>query len=304
MAMEGLGFLQPGYSNRDSKVDGGGVSADGSVVAGQSPTTSPTIAIKPFRWEDGSGPMQLIPDLPGGSYAGFARDVDDSGNVVIGRQSSTNGSEAFRWTSSGGIEGLGDLPGDRFFSEGHGVSGDGNVVVGYSESSNGNESFRWTASGGMVGLGDLAGGTFNGRGEDANYDGSVVVGWSVSSNGTEAYRWTDSGGMVGLGDLAGGGFASAAYSTSADGSIVVGLGTTAVGNEGFIWDSTNGMQRFQDYLSDNGISTTGWTLTSVEAVSADGLSFAGRGTNPDGDSEGWYAQVQSVPEPGFVAFLP
>ena len=191
--MEAIGFLQPSYSNRNSKVDGGGVSADGSVIAGHSPTTSPTISIKPFRWEDGSG-MQLIPDLSGGSYAGFARDVDDTGNVVIGRQSSGNGSEAFRWTSSGGIEGLGDLAGDRFFSEGHGVSGDGNVVVGYSESSNGNEAFRWTQSTGMVGLGDLTGGSFNSRAEDANYDGSVVVGYGSSGSGTEAYRWTESGG--------------------------------------------------------------------------------------------------------------
>ena len=133
--IEGLGFLQPTYSNRSSRVHGGGVSADGSVVAGQSPTTSPTISEKPFRWVEGSG-MQLIPDLPGQSYAGFARDVDDSGTVVIGRQASADAgsgsSEAFRWSQTGGIEGLGDLPGDRFFSEARGVSGDGDTVVGYS----------------------------------------------------------------------------------------------------------------------------------------------------------------------------
>ncbi len=105
--------------------------------------------------------------------------------------------------------------------------------------------------------------------------------------------------MVGLGDLTGGEYCSEAYGVLADGSVVVGMSKSALGNEAFIWDQTNGMRSLQDVLvNDYGLDLTGWTLTSAWGVSANGLSFVGYGTNPDGDTEAWIATVPIVPVPG------
>ena len=54
-------------------------------------------------------------DLTGGSFQSRAYGVSSDGSVVVGGSSSTSGTEAFRWTSSGMV-GLGDLPGGFFWS--------------------------------------------------------------------------------------------------------------------------------------------------------------------------------------------
>ena len=50
-------------------------------------------------------------DLVGGIFASSALGVSATGLVVVGESESTSGTQAFRWTSGGGIVGLGDLPG-------------------------------------------------------------------------------------------------------------------------------------------------------------------------------------------------
>jgi uncharacterized membrane protein len=57
--------------------------------------------------------MTRIGDLPGGSTSSFATGVPDNGETVVGHGNSELGSEAFRWTMSGGLIGLGDLTGGR-----------------------------------------------------------------------------------------------------------------------------------------------------------------------------------------------
>ena len=37
-------------------------------------------------------------DLPGGTFASSASDVNADGSVIVGRGTSANGPEAFRWT--------------------------------------------------------------------------------------------------------------------------------------------------------------------------------------------------------------
>jgi len=303
--MEGLGFLDTSLNNHRSRAYG--VSRDGSVIAGDSPSRLSTISLKGMVWTENNG-MQHIPNLPGGSYSGFARDVDDAGTYIAGNDSNNesaqdNGRAAYRWNRNNStFDTLGDLSGGRYFAEARGISGDGTAVAGYSESSNGNEAFVWTESGGMVGLGDLSGGTFSSFGEDVSNSGAVV-GFGRSASGTEAFRWTQAGGMEGLGDFAGGSFVSAAYSVSADGSLVGGLGNTADGQQAFLWDAVNGMRQMSDVLAMAGLNLTGWTLLSVEGISENGMIFAGRGINPDGDTEGWYADMTPVPEPGAVLLL-
>ena len=144
-SFQGLGDLAGGsFFSRAN-----GVSADGSVVVGQSNSTS---GVEAFRWTSVGG-MVGLGDLPGGIFRSAATGVSADGSVVVGLGNSASGEEAFRWTSGGGMVGLGDLPGGIFQSQAVDVSADGSVVVGTSESASGPEAFRWTSGGGMVGLG-------------------------------------------------------------------------------------------------------------------------------------------------------
>ena len=73
-------------------------------------------------------------DLPGGRYASGIQDagatvsISGDGTTVVGNSVSENGTEAFRWTPSLGLEGLGSLPPvdeSRFFSSARRVSTNG-----------------------------------------------------------------------------------------------------------------------------------------------------------------------------------
>jgi probable HAF family extracellular repeat protein len=213
--------------------------------------------------------------LPGAIAASDAHAVSADGSVVVGGSVSPSGSEAFYWSSGGGLVGLGDLSGGTFQSIALAISADGSVVVGNGDSSSGAEAFRWTSEGGMVGLGDLNGGSFDSVANGISADGSVVVGRGGSSSGFEAFRWTNGGGMVGLGDLTGGSFNSEANAVSADGSVVVGRGDSSSGLEAFRWTATEGMVGLGDLLF-------GAFSSEANAVSANGSVIVGGGTSGSG----------------------
>jgi probable HAF family extracellular repeat protein len=241
--------------------------------------------------------------LPGGVFSSSAAGISGDGSVVVGISINVFGDllsgEAFRWTQQTGMVGLGYLPGGSFStSSANGVSADGSVVVGISNIDSGGEAFRWTQQTGMVGLGDLPGGSFSSSANGVSADGSVVVGSGSTASGSEAFRWTQQTGMVGLGDLPGGVFSSSAAGISGDGSVVVGSGSTASGSEAFIWNSTEGMRSLQQVLTnDYGLDLTGWFLDRANAISADGLTVVGFGTNPNGLTEAWIARLDGEPVP-------
>ena len=57
------------------------------------------------------------------------------------------------------------------------------------------------------------------------------------------------------------------------------------------------MRELDVMLASYGIDLTGWHLTSANAISADGLTITGYGTNPSGNVEAWIARIEPVPEP-------
>ena len=260
-----------------------GVSANGSVVVGAGNSASGPEA---FRWTSGGG-LAGLSDLAGGSFNSIANAVSADGLVVVGAGNTASGSEAFRWTSGGGMVSIGS-------SYARGVSADGSVVVG-NVTTTAPEAFRWTSSGGLVKLGDLPGSPLQSDATGVSANGSVVVGQGNSATGAEAFRWTSGGGMVGLGDLAGGLTICQANGVSADGSIIVGYGFTALGSEAFVWDAINGMRNLKDFLAPRvGGALTGWTLTSAQAISADGRTIVGYGTNASGNTEAWSANLGQI----------
>jgi len=179
--MVGLGELdtngEPIYSQ------GFGVSADGSVVIGQSRSIQGHQA---FRWTE-SGGMVGLGDLPGGEdFYSWAFGTSADGLVVVGVSYSPLGLEAFQWTESEGIVGMGLMSGGECGSEARAASADGSVIVGWGHFCGHWEAFRWTQSEGMISLGE-------GTAHAVSADGSVVVG---SSDG--AFIWDQSHGMQDL----------------------------------------------------------------------------------------------------------
>lgn len=272
---QGLGDLSGGMFRSAAQA----LSADGSVVVGESESTSGPQA---FRWTQGGG-MVGLGDLPGAQFRSFAYDVSDDGSVVSGFSFSTaSGSfpEAFRWTQAGGMVGLGDVAGGFFWSVGYCVSGDGATVAGLvSTGTNALEAMRWTQAGGMVAFGDLPGGAVSAIVRGAGATGGVLVGRGAidSSGGNpqgEAFRWTTGGGFQSLGDLAGGLIESSAAACTPDGGVIVGYATTGSGanaRQAMRWTQASGMIGLGDLPA-------GAMSSEALAVSADGLTVVGYGS--------------------------
>ena len=62
----------------------------------------------------------------------------------------------------------------------------------------------------------------------------------------------------------------------------------------------NGARPISLVLAGAGVDLTGWTLDEVTAISDDGQTIVGSGTNPNGDTEAWMAVI---PEPSSGALL-
>lgn len=281
--MAGLGVLLGPifYSSAED------VSDDGTVVVGTTQNWPGLNLCEAFRWTV-SGGMVGLDDLPGGLEMSEGLGVSADGSVVVGNSTIENGYDAFRWTASTGLVGL--MSPD---SSANAVSGDGSVVVGFYTSPNGDEAFRWTASSGITGLGDLPGGPFLSTANDISGDGFVIVGQGSNATNVEAFRWAAHTGMVGLGDLPGGRGMSNALGVSLDGLVIVGQGTSVTGAlEGFYWTELFGMLNMKALLFSQGASNVaGWSHLVPVAVSGDGFTIAGYGTNPNGQMEAWVATL-------------
>jgi hypothetical protein len=99
--------------------------------------------------------------------------------------------------------------------------------------------------------------------------------------------------MKGLGDLPDGYFNSESRGVSGDGETIVGIATAtfSIPQDAFIWHRTHGMRSLKSYLIGLGVDLTGWSLTSAEAISADGTTIVGYGGSPAGRQEAWVANI-------------
>ena len=248
---------------------GRGVSADGSVIVGQSGGHA-------FRWTQASGMINL--------GANDALAVSADGGVVVG--TSSNGI-AFRWTQGGGVVELPTLGGAA--SVATAVSADGNVVVGYSEYSTTEaqhyRAFRWTAKDGTTGLGTLGGPESFAYGISSN--GNVIVGASYGSDYLThdwlyAFRWTEGGGMVNLGTLPDyvGNYNVVAFGVSSDGSAIVGalLDSYLHGQEALRWTVPGGITTVKAWLTANGVDSGSASFAAAYGVSDDGNTVVGQWT--------------------------
>jgi len=260
-AVRWSGGLPYDISNNKQFVGATAISADGSAIV-------VTTGSKVYRLLQG-GTMQQI----GGDYYCLSTDISADGSVVVGAYLPTPGQQAFRWTETAGIQVLGFLPGGAA-SSASAVSGNGLVVVGMSDSTEGGQAFRWTQEGGMQGLGDLPGGAFSSNALAASFDGSIVVGYSETIDA----NFTLLGESVDPSDPA--------FRTV---------------EEAFIWDKEHGMRSLMTVLTEDcGLDLSGWWLSEVRDISADGMTIVGVALNPAGEYASW---IVTLPEPGTLVLL-
>lgn len=295
--LEALPSLLPGGPYADVASD---VSADGALIVGS--TLSGAAA---------SGGLGEATSWAGGTVAGlgfvdpssFAQSravaVSADGSTIVGLSSNVGAVdfEATRWVQGRPMSlGLGSG------SSATGVSSDGSTIVGsWAGTTNALlGAFLWTERG-VTELRDLAAGgllDFGATALDVSADGSRAVGWATDAFEQRPVLWNDAGDPTDLGvpdDFT----AGLANAISDDGSIIVGSASGLAGETAFIWTADTGSIELAAYLKPLvGGQLAGWTLTSADAISADGLTFAGVGVNPLGVSEGWVAQI---PAPGTAA---
>jgi probable HAF family extracellular repeat protein len=235
--MVGIGDLPGGsfYSEANA------ISADGTVIIGESSSTLCPTYYEAFRWTVSNG-MVAMGKLPGGALRSYANSLSADGSVIVGYSGSSNATsgtaEAYRWTAATGMEPLGDFPNGYFNSVAYGVSADGSVVVGrgYPNENGDEEAFRWTAQTGLVHLG-FAPGDQSSSAFAVSADGNTIVGAVGNTSPVYALIWRPQWGMrhiqevltndLGL-NLTGWTLVSAA-NVSNDGQVVVGYGTNPSG---------------------------------------------------------------------------
>lgn len=271
------------------------VSADGNVVVGRADFGNSSA----FRWQDAGFRMF------GNSSPSVANGVSADGSVAVGVDNFSPGGglapvtvTAFRWTAPDGLVPLADLPGGPDAASATAISANGNVIVGVGDRAASFQvedlgtAVRWVNGAAPESLGYLPGGGWNAsRAEAVSPDGAVIVGRSTSEKGAEPFLWTESAGMIGLGQLPGATHGTA-EAVSSGGRFVVG----SSGDEAFLWTKHLGMRNLETFLTDSyRINLDGWQLTSATAITPDGLFIAGEGINPDGETEGWWADLFFFP---------
>ena len=285
-AMTGLGDFTGGIFESSAR----GTNSDGTTVVGYGTTLTGRTG---FTWNTTTTTLTpLAPIQAGGESQAYA--VSGNGLIAVGSSDSLLGVQATSWAGGAPVP-LGDLSGGAFRSEALAASGNGLVIVGDSDSANGTEAFVWNGT--MSGIGDLDGGAFDSMAFGVSPNGALVVGRGESASGDEAFLYQSGPGMVGLGDLPGGTFESTAFDVT-DGGVVVGTSAGTAGPVAFIW-SGGAMYSLIDVLIANGLAAqvASWTLVEARAISDDGLTIAGWGTNPNGDTEAWITTIGFVPEP-------
>ncbi|MEO1717652.1 MAG: hypothetical protein AAFR76_11125 [Planctomycetota bacterium] len=320
-----------------------GVSADGSVVGGDSTVEGPDAA--PFRWTREEG-MVRIPGIPGGSFYEVGG-ISPSGEYFAGRYTRPGGGGAlgFIWSEAMGMVSFGDLPGGREDSTAIAVSDEG-VAVGFSNvgiTPTGGRVARaakWTASGGIEALPFPTAADENSSTQslDILADGRIFMladsgRWLYSEDtGFEfleisegPYRINSDGTfMAGNIDTPFEPIARrAAYWTPDTGEVLLEpyidgtlYGTIAMSDDGSIivgsqvdvgfllWFDQGAPVLFDDYAAQIGLDLDGWNIRSITDISADGTTIVGSARRDEWEIGRIEAIVITIPAPGTLALAP
>jgi uncharacterized membrane protein len=115
-----------------------------------------------------------------------------------------------------------------------------------------------------------------------------------------AFLATESEGMQRLRDLADGDEGSAAYALALAGHLVAGFGTNGDGKRAVVWIDRQPRLLSELVAEAGGAIPPGFVLNEVVAMSVDGRTFAGNGTNAEAKPEGFRVTLPSAPRGGFA----
>jgi hypothetical protein len=142
--------------------------------------------------------------------------------------------------------------------------------------------------------------------EARDFAAGVIVGTShVPDPGTSpldtpplsdnAFTYTEARGALRLPDLQGGATSSGAYAIDGDARVIAGFGSDEAGQHAVIWIERMPLLLADVFLDAGGELPSGFELSDIRAVSADGRTFAGNGTNADGGAEGFRITLPTAP---------
>jgi probable HAF family extracellular repeat protein len=284
-----------------------GISGDGTIIVGAEAILNGQSHT--YR-RVGSGPFEdlgYVPNYARGRASGVSRD----GSIVVGTnergQFSNVDGQAFRWTPQTGVVGLGFLRTQGTYSEALAISQDGTTIVGNSQSFGSGgpmEAYYWREGVGMQALPGLPNAPFVWtRAYATNADGRFVVGSATATTFTShAMRWATGEGFVDLGTYPGYRTAEAVGVSDNGRTIVGGLDSSStLPATPFVWTEGVGMELMSAFLARNGVvMPEGVIITRCNAISGDGLTFAGIAFRSDLGSQGF---VATIPAPSAMLVM-
>jgi uncharacterized membrane protein len=266
------------------------VSADGrTAVGGAAYFFSPGYRGVPTRWTADDGLQRIAEDVQSKTWSASLAISPDGGWCLIRSLNSSfelgTNISLHRWNTQTGTQLLDPSPqqsiNSLFWTD---VSSGGGRVIARDYIDGNYGGFLWDESDGYIPLGF----SYPYR---ISPDGATAIGWDYHvGNPNEAVRWTEATGPQLLG-IVPGHAGSAATGISADAQRIVGNGTPDLLNpndECFIWDPLNGIRDLNQVLSqhyDLADQLAGWSGKWVNALSDDGRTIVGWGTDPDGHTQ-------------------
>jgi uncharacterized membrane protein len=266
-----------------------GASFDGSIVVGggQIGNGGPGTMQRGFR-ADPSSVTYLTPLA--GDDSSSAGGITPDGTIIVG----SSGSHPCVW-DAGLIPTALPAPADAVSPAAKGISADGSRILGtFSRRVEGRYQpglLLWTDRQTPQEIPSPVAQPFVMNGA-LSLDGNVVVGYAVQQQPFQriGFRWTESDGLTPLPD------GLTPYACSADGSTIGGMSAGGTYGLAALLEGDQIID-VNELLVSLGIDLTGWELTDVKAVSADGMIIAGTGVHHWGPnaidvrSEGWIAVI-------------
>ncbi len=333
--LSGVAFGQAFFQGLERHDTLAGLSADGGTAVGWTSQYQALIWRRGGGWEEFSAPagFQRV------KFTGVSADGRYASGHAWGGTNGMQ--QAFRFEYGVGFQMLDDLgpPGDRVNASGDGISRDGSTVIGLARIDGvGGRAVRWRSTTPEI-LHEPPAGAAGNSSWATNVDGSKVVVFqslhshvweeggafttispqnlayalpnamsddgSVVAGGSYAWRWTAVEGFQRLPEFNDGRGAWLVEDMNAEGTILAGgrlpTNVRAGVHDAFYWTEATGTRYVHEVLQDYGVDMTGWTLTRVQGLSADGKTLIGEGLNPQGRLETWYAFIpQPLPAPGVV----
>jgi hypothetical protein len=280
------------------------VTEDSSIYFGAASDSPANERAVPVKWHSLTLPPTTVPGFPAGWACFTTVKCNADGTVVAGLMKNlTTSKHAIYFYRSGirkngGWEFIDKFPPGFVYAGFGDLSADGTIGVGAGPDATleGFQGIRWTKKDGLQVVPDLPGGI-----TDCSFIACDATGFRASNWASPAEEmwiaglWEPVNGWALIGKMKA---SHTGASLRIDDSGFAGAGTSGfhISNDrtAFLWNVRDGMRSVEDVLvKDYGLTeVVPWQLRDVDAISPDGRFMAGRGLNPQGKVECWWAEIK------------